>query len=121
MIETEAGGPVFCILFLFHLLFHIANFSWMFVEGKRRAAVYSCEAVRGEIKYFTTHHTALLIIYAVYLSLPLIYLPICFLLFVMPIYHCFTSTYLLPIIHATSLSVPYVYIPIYYLLSMLPI
>ncbi|XP_050734609.1 diuretic hormone receptor-like [Eriocheir sinensis] len=33
MIETDAGGPVFCILFLFHLLFHIANFSWMFVEG----------------------------------------------------------------------------------------
>lgn len=36
MIETDAGGPVFCILFLLHLLFHTANFSWMFVEGKRR-------------------------------------------------------------------------------------
>ncbi|XP_045127360.1 diuretic hormone receptor-like [Portunus trituberculatus] len=33
MVETDVGGPIFCTLFLFHLLFHVANFSWMFVEG----------------------------------------------------------------------------------------
>ncbi|KAK8391701.1 hypothetical protein O3P69_017312 [Scylla paramamosain] len=33
VIETDVGGPIFCTLFLLHLLFHVANFSWMFVEG----------------------------------------------------------------------------------------
>ncbi|XP_071529930.1 diuretic hormone receptor-like [Panulirus ornatus] len=33
MLLPDPGGPVFCTFLLFYHFFHVANFTWMFVEG----------------------------------------------------------------------------------------